>query len=66
MSDSAKKKQNLTSHKMLVGSLVSFTMLYLAGSWAIDSGSLWAYLLTYACLYYGIYFANQARKKYLK
>lgn len=51
------KKQSALSP--LYYGLASVLATYVFALWAIDSGSLWVYALTFASLYYSVYFLKQ-------
>lgn len=44
----------LDTKQLALVAVAGFLLCYLSASWAIDSGSLWAYFFAFVFFYYGV------------
>lgn len=61
-----KERLELNTKQSFIAIIVSGFVVYIAASWAIDSGKIIPHLLAYLAAYYGIYFTVELVKKRFK
>lgn len=44
----------LDTRQLALVAVAGFLLCYLSASWAVDSGSLWAYFFSFVFFYYGV------------
>ena len=60
-----KQAPQLQKSDVIIG-LISAGLVYSFASWAIESGSIWAYLFTYIAIYYTVYYLGKSIKTTVK
>lgn len=58
-----RKRLELNTKQSLLAIGISLVVVYLAASWAIDSGKIVPHVIAYLGAYYGIYFLVELIKK---